>query len=97
MWDAMKRHEIGVLARAGVPTHRIAETTEVPARSVRRIVGAMADDDATTRDGSEAPPSPRRPGRPSKVDAYRPLIAAILTAEPALPTMEILFRVRARG
>jgi transposase len=97
VWEAMKRHEIGVLARAGVSTQRIAEATNVPARSVRRIVGEMADDEAWPMDDSQAPPPPRRPGRPSKVATYRPVIAELLAAQPALPTMEILFRVRDRG
>lgn len=92
MYSAMTRHEVRVLRGAGVTQRRVSVTTGVAERSVRRIErepdGDGPRDDATLR---------RRPGRPSKVEAFRLVVAEVLAAEPELPTMEILFRVRERG
>lgn len=90
MWDTMKRHEVRVLRQAGVTQRRVAETTGVAERSVRRIEGEHEGD--VSGEGA-----PRRPGRPSKVDAFRGVVSEILAAEPELPTMEILHRARQRG
>lgn len=92
MWDAMKRHEVRVLKQAGTAADRIAATTGVSKRSVWRIAAEPVGDEL----GEDAAPR-RRPGRPSKVEAYREVVAEILKAEPELPTMEVLFRVRDRG
>jgi transposase len=88
----MTRHEVRVLREAGVTQRRVAATTGVAERSIRRIErepdGDAPRDDAASRRG---------PGRPSKVDAFRGLVAEVLAAEPELPTMEILHRLRGRG
>jgi len=90
VWDTMKRHEVQVLRRAGTTAQRIVETTGVSKRSVWRI--AKEPDDGGPREDA-----PRRPGRPSKVESFRGVVAEILAAEPELPTMEILHRARQRG
>ncbi len=88
----MKRREVQVLRRAGTTAERIVETTGVPKRSVWRI--AKEPQDGSPRDEASAA---RRPGRPSKVEAYRAIVADVLKSEPELPTMEILHRARQRG
>ncbi len=92
MWDDMKRHQVRVLKQAGTTAERIAETTGVSKRTVWRIAKEQDGDEP-----QEAAALHRRPGRPSKVETYRDVVAGILKAEPELPTMEVLFRVRDRG
>ena len=90
MIGAMKRHEIQVLRAAGQSFKKIARSTGISKRSVRRIC--------------EEPPIAAEPsavgssvGRPSVVEPFRDRLEALLTAEPGLPTVEILHRLRQQG
>lgn len=88
-----KRHAVQVLRDNGLTQRAVSESQGVSERTVRRIEGeARVDDfdDATER-------ARRGIGRPSKVERYRPQVDAILKAEPELPTLEILRRVREDG
>lgn len=87
MYDRMKRHEILVLRRAGLPLREVARRSEVGLRTVMRVV----------RDGSIEPP-PRRPvGRPPVAVPFEPVVLKILEEDGGLPTVEILRRLMGTG
>jgi transposase len=91
MYDAMKRHEIQTLKKAGLSHARAAEVCAVSERTVRRVhkeppLGELSADAA----GPSA-------GRPSKIGPYRPFLEGLLGEEPRLPSVEILRRVRQAG
>src|SRR5262245_61821335 len=90
MYDAMKRHEIQILKRAGMRNREVVEISGTSKRTVQRVA-------AEPSVGNLLEHSHARVGRPSKVDSFREQIAEILGAEPDLPTMEILHRVREHG
>jgi len=90
MYGAMKRHEIQILKSAGLRNREVVEISGASRRTVQRVAAEPA-----VRALAEQPES--RIGRPSKVEGFRADIAEILGAEPDLPTMEILHRVRERG
>lgn len=90
MYGAMKRHEIQILKRAGMKNREVVEISGASERTIRRVAAEPAVE--ALAGGPES-----RVGRPSKVEGFREEIAKILGAEPALPTMEILHRVRERG
>jgi transposase len=89
----MARHRVQVLRAGGKTLRRIATETGISLRSVKRIVGesriAEPDDVATAK--------ARGVGRPSLIETYREQIGAVLAAEPTLPTVEILHRMRGLG
>ncbi len=89
----MKRHEIQLLKSAGIANDKIAETTDVPLRSVERIVNEAPP---ALVAGSDAAKS-RGAGRPSKTERFRAIIEEVLRAEPEIPTVEVLHRARLRG
>lgn len=93
VFGAMKRHEVQVLKQAGFTFDRIAEVADVSTRTAKRIVqeSAVAAGPQGARRGG------RPVGRPSKADPFREIVAAIFETEPALPTVEILHRVREKG
>ena len=93
MIGAMARHRVQVLRAGGKTLRRIASETEIPLRSVKRIVREPAIEQL------EAVPSAleRGVGRPSVVEAYRGRIVDVLAAEPKLPTVEVLHRMRGVG
>lgn len=90
MIGAMARHRVQVLRAAGLPQPRIAAIEGISERSVRTICGEVRIEDP--RDVAQA--RARGVGRPSVVEEWRERVAAVLAAEPALPTVEILHRVR---
>lgn len=75
---------------AGLPQARIAAIEGISERSVRTICGEAPIEDP--RDLGWA--RERGVGRPSVVEVWREQVVAVLAAEPALPTMEILHRLR---
>lgn len=91
MYDAMKRHEIQVLDKAGLCNAAIVETTQVSLSTVQRVRHESPIGDHVPS------PAERGVGRPSKVEAFRSFVAEILKKEPALVTVEILHRARAKG
>lgn len=89
----MKRHEIQVLRAAGHSFRAIARQTGVSKRSVRRICHeapiAKAEPTAVAQTSAA--------GRPSVVEPFRDRLAALLAAEPNLPTVEVLHRLQQVG
>ncbi len=93
MIGAMARHRVQVLRAAGLPQARIAAIEGISERSVRTIC-----DEAPLEDPRDAVQARERGvGRPSVVEPWRERLAAVLVAEPRLPTVEILHRLRGLG
>lgn len=88
MHDAIKRFEIEILLKAGLPRGRVAEIAGVSLRTVHRVRAEVEAHSAEAAASAEptvqaaASPSKGGLGRPSKVAAYRDLVAAVLEAEP---------------
>jgi len=93
MIGAMARHRVQVLRAGGKTLRRIATETGIPLRTVKRIVA----EPTIAAPGDVASAQERGVGRPSVVEEYRDRIAAVLAAEPKLPTVEVLYRVRGMG
>ena len=89
----MARHRVQVLRAGGKTLRRIASETGIPLRSVKRIVCEATIEEP----GDVASALERGVGRPSVVEEYRERIAAVLAAEPKLPTVEVLHRMRGQG
>lgn len=90
MIGAMARHRVQVLRGAGKTLKQVVAETGVSQSSVQRIereppLETVAD---LVRAGR------RGVGRPSVAEPWRERVAAVLAAEPALPTVEILHRLR---
>jgi Homeodomain-like domain len=93
MIEMLKRHEIQVLRRAGHTWKEIAALSGVSGRTVRRVAAeapVTAVDNAAER-------VRRQVGRLAKADAYREVVAAALTEDPALRSVEMLHRARLAG
>jgi len=93
MIGAMARHRVQVLRAGGKTLRRIAAETGISLRSVKRIVR----ESSIAAPGDVVSARARGVGRPSRVEAYRDRIADVLAAEPKLPTVEILHRLRGLG
>lgn len=95
MVSKMQRHAIQVLRKGGRHTQReVAEVVGVSVETVRRVEG----EDAVKDFDDEAERRQRGIGRPTKVDdLLREFLAAAVTAEPSLLSVELLRRARARG
>ena len=93
MLSVLKRHEIGLLLRAGHEQKEVAEFAGVSERTVRRVAreGAMSLVAEAVEGVS------RRLGRPSKTEEFRGRIVALLKEEPDLLSVEILRRARLAG
>ena len=90
----IKRHEVHLLLEAGLSHRETAIQADLSERSVDRIAHeaaptTMLDDVAAVRQ--------RAIGRPSLARTVESTVRDILTAEPDLPTVEILHRVRGQG
>ncbi len=93
MYGMAKRHSVKTLREAGHTQQSVARQTNVAERTIRRIDAeppVTVFDDAAERER-------RGVGRPSKVGPFSERIEAILKAEPELPTLELLRRVREDG
>ena len=93
MYGVMKRHEIHVLLKAGLPQAEVAKVAQVSVRTVQRLtlepsVEVREDPVASQRRGI---------GRPSKVEPYRGWVVELLEQEPELLSLEVLRRMRQRG
>lgn len=93
MIGAMARHRVQVLRAGGKTLRRIATETGISLRSVKRIVRESAIAEPADVVSAKA----RDVGRPSRVEAYRDRLVEILAADPQLPTIEILHRLRGVG
>jgi transposase len=92
MIGAMARHRVQVLRAARKTLKQIVAETGVSQSSVQRIERERAIEQPAELQAGE-----RGVGRPSVVEPWRDRLAAVLAAEPALPTMEILHRLRGQG
>lgn len=90
MIGPMARHRVQVLREAGMKLRRIAAETGISLRSVKRVVC----EPRVERPALAGQAREHGVGRPSVVEAWRDRVAAVLAAEPALPTVEILHRLR---
>ena len=90
MIGAMARHSVQVLRAAGKTLQQVVAETGVSQRSVQRI--ELERPLETVADLVQA--ASRGVGRPSVSAPWRERVAAVLAAEPVLPTMEILHRLR---
>jgi len=89
----LKRHEVEILLKAGHPQTEVARLAGVSLCSVKRI----AEEAPVAHVDDAAEREKRRIGRPSKVENFRKFIVEILEEKPALPSLEILRRVREVG
>src|ERR1700719_2764535 len=90
MLGMLKRHEIEILLKAGHSKAEAARLAGISLRSVNRIAEefpVVHVDDAAEREK-------RRIGRASIVEDFPKLVVKILEDNPALPSLEILRRVR---
>jgi transposase len=93
MYGMMKRHEIQVLLKAGLPQAEVARIAGVSERTVREI---QTEETVTeVDDGAER--RRRRIGRPSKAEPFRKLVLELLGEDPELMSLEILRRARLQG
>ena len=93
MIEMLKRHEIQVLRRAGHTWDQVAALTGVSVGTARRVaaeVGVTTVDNAAER-------ARRQIGRPSTAEAYRDVLVAALTEQPAVKSVELLHRARLAG
>jgi transposase len=89
----LDRVRIRTLREAGHTLEEIAATVGVAKRSVQNILK-----EPPIRSPESAPtPASRGIGRPSTVEVYQGQVERILNDEPALPTVEILSRLRGLG
>jgi len=89
----LDRVRIWTLRGAGHTLEEIAASVGVGKSSVQRIL----KEPLITSPESAPTPKSRRIGRPSRVEASRADAERILEAEPSLPTVEVLSRLRALG
>lgn len=89
----LDRVRIWTLRQAGHTLEEIAATVGVGKRSVQRIL----KEPAISRPEEAPTPQSRRIGRPNQAEALRAEAERILEAEPSLPTVEVLSRLRSLG
>lgn len=89
----LDRVRIWILRESGHTLSEIAATVGVGRRSVQRI---LREPPITSPEAAPTPKS-RRIGRPNQVEALRGDVERILEAEPLLPTVEVLSRLRSLG
>jgi len=93
VYDAMKRHEVQVLKKAGLTMDQIAKQTGMSRRSVAVIAKEPSVEElvrkSLDRDG--------KVGRPSTALPFAAEVQEIFKTDPDLPTVEVLRRVRLRG
>src|SRR5690242_4562536 len=95
----LKRHAIQVLRQAGHTLDEIADLVAVGRRTVQRVVDEpmITQRDSPTLRCADDGRGRRRPGRPSKADAYRERVTTWLAEEPALLSVELLRRAKLAG
>ena len=93
MISQLKRHEIQVLLKAGFAAAEVAERSATSVDTVRRV--RREEDVESTDDAAEH--ANRRIGRPSKAAPFSGHVSCWLSAEPTLPTQELLRRAKEAG
>jgi len=89
----LDRVRIWTLRNGGHTLDEIAEAVGVSKSSVQRVL----KEPPITEPESAPTPESRGVGRPSMVEGYQGHVECILNEEPALPTVEILSRLRSLG
>lgn len=89
----LDRVKIQALREVGHTLDEIAAAVGVGKSTVQRVL----KEPPITSPESVPTPKSRRIGRPSGVEAFRDRVAAILESESALPTVEVLSRLRSLG
>jgi transposase len=89
----LKRHEVEILLKAGHSKTEVARLSGVSLCSVKRI----AEEAPVIHVDDAAEHLKRRIGRPSIVEDFRKRVVEILEEKAALPSLEILRRVREAG
>jgi len=89
----LNRVKIWALRQAGHTLEEIAAAVGVGKRSVQRI---LKEPPITSPESAPTPES-RRIGRPSRIEVFQGDVERILEAEPSLPTVEVLSRLRSLG
>src|SRR5436190_447482 len=85
MIDMLKRHQIQVLREAGHSQREVARLAAVSRRSVQRVDTEIAVTHLDIAQERER----RGVGRPAKAEAFRPLVAELLTREPDVRSVEV--------
>lgn len=93
MYDAMKRHEVQVLKKAGLTMDQIAKQVGVSRRTVA-VIGKEPSVEEIVRPALERE---GKVGRPSTAIPFVGEVQEIFKTEPNLPTVEVLRRVRLKG
>lgn len=93
MYDAMKRHEVQVLKKAGLTMDQIAKQAGVSRRTVA-VIGKEPSVEEIVR---QAMDREGKVGRPSTAIPFAGEVQEIFKTEPNLPTVEVLRRVRLKG
>jgi transposase len=93
MISMLDRVRIWTLRQAGHTLAEIAATVGVGKRSVQRVL----QEPPILNVESAPTPKSRQIGRPSGLKALQGEVGQILEAEPSLPTVEVLSRLRTRG
>ena len=88
-----KRLAVQVLRNAGHTQADVAQELGISQQAVRRI----EREDPVTAFDDKNERARRAIGRPSKVDAFRAQVAAMLASDPELITLEVLRRLREDG
>jgi len=93
MYGMAKRHSVKTLREAGHTQQSVAKQMNVAERTIRRI-----DAEPPVKVFDDAAELKRRGvGRPAKAAPFAEQIKEILKGEPALPTLEVLRRVKEDG
>jgi len=93
MCDAMKRHEVQVLRKAGFTLDEIAERSAISRRCVTDILNEPLVEELVRK----ALPSDGKVGRPSTALPFTSHIQELFKTEADLPTVEVLRRMRLQG
>lgn len=93
MYDAMKRHEVQVLRKAGLTRDEIAKRSGVSRRCVTNILNEPLVEDL----GRAVVESDGKVGRPSTALPFAAPVQELFKTEPDLPTVEVLRRMRLKG
>jgi len=93
LYDAMKRHEVQVLRKAGFTRDEIAKRTGVSRRCVTDILSEPPVEELVL----PTVESDGKVGRPSTALPFMPHIQELFKTEPDLPTVEVLRRMRLQG
>lgn len=93
MYNILSRHEVQLLARAGLPQERIRQLVGASVRTIRRITKEPPA--ISTGDPATAPA--RSLGRPRKWENFVDVVKGWLADEPDLLSIEIFRRLKLKG